>query len=561
MHSITTKKLFYLLLCFWFIIDFIQISTTGIIHDESYYYVWSQYLDWGYFDHPPMVAILIFLGDLFFDGSIAVRFFSVLLHLFTVLLLWKTLDSKYKQSNTSVLYFFGMTFTLPMFSIYGFITTPDSALLFFFALSAWAFKHFLTRRKFLDLIWLSIGLAGMVLSKYHAFLIISLVLIINWQLVKERRFWILFAIAIILIIPHFIWLYEHDFITFKYHLIERSKSFKIKYLLEYIPNQFAVLNPFYLSLFLFLIFRKTLRNRFEQTMKFTAIGILVFFAFMTLKGRVEAHWTTIASIPLFFIVFPYLIKLSKQKKYVKYTVSSFVILILISRVLIAFDILPGVNFDKEEVEYNKKLNAFVENKPVVFIGSFQEPSSYYYATKGAPTSTIPYYRKRETQFELWAWYEDFLGQPVFVSQTTYTNSKQHKYEGETFRGYFVDYYQDSRLIDVDYDIKETRFKKGKEYYIDLEIFNTSAIDYNFKDKLMPLQIQVAFVGKDPIKTKSVELPLKELKILKANDSQVFRTQFKVPKSLDEKNYFFNISIKSKLGFTTNSKDTLVEIID
>ena len=24
--------------------------------DEAYYWLWSRYLDWSYFDHPPMVA-------------------------------------------------------------------------------------------------------------------------------------------------------------------------------------------------------------------------------------------------------------------------------------------------------------------------------------------------------------------------------------------------------------------------------------------------------------------------------------------------------------------------
>ena len=30
-----------------------------IVQDEAYYLEWSKALDWGYFDHPPLVGILI----------------------------------------------------------------------------------------------------------------------------------------------------------------------------------------------------------------------------------------------------------------------------------------------------------------------------------------------------------------------------------------------------------------------------------------------------------------------------------------------------------------------
>jgi len=30
--------------------------------DESYYFTWSRWLQWGYYDHPPMVGLLIYLG-------------------------------------------------------------------------------------------------------------------------------------------------------------------------------------------------------------------------------------------------------------------------------------------------------------------------------------------------------------------------------------------------------------------------------------------------------------------------------------------------------------------
>jgi len=32
------------------------IATTKISNCEAYYYVWSRFLSWSYYDHPPLVA-------------------------------------------------------------------------------------------------------------------------------------------------------------------------------------------------------------------------------------------------------------------------------------------------------------------------------------------------------------------------------------------------------------------------------------------------------------------------------------------------------------------------
>ncbi|MDP5141041.1 MAG: hypothetical protein NWP83_11315, partial [Spirosomaceae bacterium] len=40
--------------------------------------MYTQFLDWGYFDHPPGVAIMIWLGSFLGKTEIAVRFFNIL---------------------------------------------------------------------------------------------------------------------------------------------------------------------------------------------------------------------------------------------------------------------------------------------------------------------------------------------------------------------------------------------------------------------------------------------------------------------------------------------------
>jgi len=50
--------------------------------DEAYYWTWSKHLAGGYYDHPPMVAVVIRLGTLIAgDTPLGVRLVSILLAL------------------------------------------------------------------------------------------------------------------------------------------------------------------------------------------------------------------------------------------------------------------------------------------------------------------------------------------------------------------------------------------------------------------------------------------------------------------------------------------------
>src|SRR5580698_5915883 len=55
---------------------------TPITFDEAYYWMWSKHLAGGYYDHPPMVALVIRLGTMIAgDTEFGVRLISILLAL------------------------------------------------------------------------------------------------------------------------------------------------------------------------------------------------------------------------------------------------------------------------------------------------------------------------------------------------------------------------------------------------------------------------------------------------------------------------------------------------
>src|SRR2546421_12924388 len=55
---------------------------TPLTFDEAYYWMWSKHLASGYYDHPPMVALVIRLGTVIAgDTELGVRLVSILLAL------------------------------------------------------------------------------------------------------------------------------------------------------------------------------------------------------------------------------------------------------------------------------------------------------------------------------------------------------------------------------------------------------------------------------------------------------------------------------------------------
>ena len=83
-----------------FIINLFQAWRTELFDDEAYYWVCSRFLDWGYFDHPPMIALLIRIGSFIFPSELGVRISSVILSTISIYLLEKLI----KPENQKLFY-------------------------------------------------------------------------------------------------------------------------------------------------------------------------------------------------------------------------------------------------------------------------------------------------------------------------------------------------------------------------------------------------------------------------------------------------------------------------
>lgn len=398
-------------LLIWGLLDLLCALLCEIHADEAYYRLYGQCLDWGYFDHPPMVGLMTWMSASIVPATnmmlknLSVRLVTVLLHVFTVYTIWQTVHNKVP------IRFLLVAASIPMFCAYGFITTPDAPLLFFAALFYYAYKRFTEREEWSMTVLLGISMAGMLYSKYIAVLVIGFTVLGNLRLLISRKAWIAVGMTVVLLMPLLWWQYAHQFPSFTYHLVSRATSYNPLYTLEFIPNQWAVFNPLVWGLMLWLGARQIrYGDAFNRSLGTTVLGLQVFFLIMSYRGHVEPHWTIVSAIPAILLIVDDSVS---DYRGVRICLGVFAVLVLAARVVLALNILPERTGLANKQPYYEQLHRDAQGLPVVFDGSFQKPSLYrfYYDDQAVLVRRAT---DRYTQFDIWHWEKELVGHPACV---------------------------------------------------------------------------------------------------------------------------------------------------
>ncbi len=69
-------------------LNLVQVAFTELTSDEGYYWFYSRSLEWGYAEHPPLVALMVRIGYALFPNELGVRLVNVILNALGVLLLF-----------------------------------------------------------------------------------------------------------------------------------------------------------------------------------------------------------------------------------------------------------------------------------------------------------------------------------------------------------------------------------------------------------------------------------------------------------------------------------------
>jgi len=195
-------------------------GVTPLSPDESYYWVWSRALAPGYLDHPPMVALWIWLGTAVAgDGALGVRLLAPFAAALGSVLLADAGRALFPGRQTGIVAAALLNATL-LFGVGSVTMTPDTPLLLFWTATVWALARLLASGD--GTWWLLIGLAaGLALdSKYTAALLAPAILF--WLLaVPAMRHWLWhwqtafgLAVAARLFLPVFEWNRAHGWASF-----------------------------------------------------------------------------------------------------------------------------------------------------------------------------------------------------------------------------------------------------------------------------------------------------------------------------------------------------------
>ncbi len=315
---------------------------------------WGSNLDWGFSKHPPGSA---FFPEVFFQifgaQDWAFYFLSsifVVISFYYVFKLANEILINDKLSLISVLILesiFFYNFTSPEFNV-NVCQLPFWSLVVYFSWKIIDSKEI----KFIDCFL--VGLFGAIgfLSKYlFVYLLISILLFFLYLIFVKKtkkfdfKYFIIFEVFVVLLIPHIFWLFENDFITIIYGLkrtgLEDSVIFNhIKYPTIFLFKQTVILIPFFFLIWLLIkkikykINLKDKKFLFLFFVNILPIG-LIFLTSLIMGSKIRTMW--MAPFYLFFgIFFVYLFQSQINLKKINSFLYTFLFLFLLSPILYSY---------------------------------------------------------------------------------------------------------------------------------------------------------------------------------------------------------------------------------
>jgi 4-amino-4-deoxy-L-arabinose transferase-like glycosyltransferase len=286
--------------------------TLPLSDQEAYYWLWSKYLDFGYYDHPPMQAWLTYLSTSIFGDSIfSVRMPAIVLRLVGLLYFYKWSRLYLSESRAA----FALLVVLSSFFMFGasLIVLPDSYLFPFAAMTL----YYAEKRSFIRC-GLSLGLAA--LAKWTAAIyvpgVMAAMLLTKGKPKTWRGILIVGIISLAIQAPVFYWNKVNNWVSFKFHLSERHASLSqvpiqdiLKNTINFISSQ-IILGFFGVTLLLIWItwalFTKQIslrqlyksQNNNQSPLWPWILPAFLIFGYSAMKGQLRFYWTAPAFLPL-----------------------------------------------------------------------------------------------------------------------------------------------------------------------------------------------------------------------------------------------------------------------
>jgi hypothetical protein len=561
-----SKNILLLFIGFFLILNLFQAYQTGLHADEAYYWIYSQFLDWGYFDHPPLVALFVKTGDLLFHNPLGLRLITVFSNSLAIYMLWLIV----KKYGVQIQLFIILVSAVLIFHVYSFITTPDVPLFFFSVLFLYVYQIYIKEDKIKWALALGVICAALMLSKYHGILLIFFVLLSNLKLFTRKSFYLTIVIGVILCLPHLYWQYLNGYPSLYYHLIDRSATpYQFSYTYKYFLDQLLMMGPLVGWLYFYYGFKlKTHDDAFLSALKFVFYGVFIFFFFSTFKGRVQAQWPLIEYIALFILAYVYALQNLAFFRKLKWLFGINILLILIARFIIMGFIpaLNKINFVADFQNYDvwaNEIKSVAKDNPVVFLDGFQKPSYYNYYTnslKGLAYNSIKY---RQTQYDLWPLEDSIQNHKILLVKEGESTCPQ-EIETLTIKGVYNYMWIDSVRFYPKINFEPVNFSKNwntnEERIITFKVTNpySKNVDFSLNNQKWACSFQYGYLLDGEItEVTKLPLPLTNLKIGGKQNKEI-SIKIKAPAKSGDYKLFISIKTEPFTG-TRNSKMISIKV--
>ena len=473
--SLGADRLVLLWLGVWWIANLVQAGFTELANDEAYYHMFAERLAWGYFDHPPVTALLVWAGERLFGGELGVRFFFTVLQPLYLWILWRLIRPADAGRRDAALFVVVSAATL-MLQLYGFIAVPDGPLMFTTALFLLTFKWFSENRRRAWL-WMGIAMALMAYSKYHGALVVLFALAANPRQLLRPALYSSGAVALLLLVPHLVWQYEHDWASFAYHLSGRNSVFRPGYVVEFLANVLVVFNPFFVPLYVQAWRKVKPQTPVGRALKLLPVAFIVFFMLSSLRGYVQPQWVIVSWFGLVCVLFAYARRHPRTRRYVMRAGGVTVGLIVLVRLVMIFNPL-GIRFEVfNNPESYAAIAAEADGRPVVFRYGYAVAAKYAFYT-GGEAYCQPNIRYRTHQWQFRDDDSQFIGREVLVECPDGTVSDSTRQvrtltmaNGRSFTWFVDPAFHPVRLVDIAFTGLPGRVAAGETLRLELRIRN------------------------------------------------------------------------------------------
>ena len=354
-------------LIFWTLIP--SLTNHNLPLDTIEALAWGSNLDWGFNKHPPMSA---FFPEVFFQifGSQDWAYY-LLSQIFVVISFYYVFILSKEILNNNLL---GLISVLLIETIYFYnFTTPEFNVnvcqLPFWSITAYyAWRIFNGKNiKFSDCLLVGLFAAFGFLSKYlFLYLLVSIDLLFFYLIFikKDRKFDFKYLITaevfLVVLVPHFIWLTNNEFITITYGLartgLEQSSLINhIQFPLIFIAKQVGILIPFLILTLLLVQKLKFKINIKDKKLLFllsiNLLPIILMFLTSVITGsKIRTMWMT--PFYLFFgTFFVYMLQTQINIKKLKPFYLGFIFFFFLSPILYSY---VSISQDNKRTDYPGK---------------------------------------------------------------------------------------------------------------------------------------------------------------------------------------------------------------